>query len=525
MQNFDDQIITMYKHGIVYFKNIPERPEPIPISQNAQTASLPKDFPPGAFLRIGPNGADSTEGWMDGDGMVHCVAFPKTTTTSTTCTYSCTYVETRGRKLEAKSKTGNRFRGTLGSAPRGWPLLQSILTNAWNFQTLEAQKDTCNTALAISGNRILALMEQCPPSEIAINPNTGRVRKVPKDDHHHPPIAIPWSPMTGGNLSAHGRTYGQHRFHVSYSPNAPPYLRVDVFETNWKLIQSIPVHTQLPTMLHDCAVIEQYVIILDFPLTLRTSRFLQDRFPVEYEPEYGARIGLLHKQAQDDKNIQWFDVKPGVVLHIANAYEEQDSNNNQKVVVQVLRSEPNESKAYIEEYASSFLYQYELNLSTGSVQEYCLNPQEVVEFPVIREDQTGKPTEAIYCINVASIGGPLETHRQPKTGINIDGITKFNSQGTVVGRYTVPNSRWFVVSEPTVVAKTNGADGEYVLLIITNVPPGNWGDIRDEQLTSKFLILDGDQLDQGPVWSCTLPHHIPYGLHSLFAPWETMAEA
>jgi carotenoid cleavage dioxygenase len=329
--------------------------------------------------------------------------------------------------------------------------------------------------------------------------------------------------MTGGNLSAHGRTYGQHRFHVSYSPNAPPYLRVDVFEKNWKLIRSIQINTQLPTMLHDCAVTANYVVILDFPLTLRTSRFLQDRFPVEYEPVYGARIGLLHKQAHDDKNIAWFNVKPGVVLHIANAYEENDSNNRKKVVVQVLRSEPNESKAYIENYASSFLYQYELDLPSGSAEEFFLNPNEVVEFPAVREDHTGKPTEAIYCINVASIGGPLETHCQPKTGINIDGITKFDGKGTVVGRYTVPNSRWFVVSEPTVVAKTSGTNGEYVLLIITNVPPGNWRDIHDEQLKSKLLILDGDQLDQGPVWSCELPHHVPYGLHSLYVPWENIA--
>ena len=505
------------------FCGVRERPNPIPLGDADH--ALPLDFPPGALLRLGPNmeGDTSAEGFLDGDGMVTCVTFPPPSSPSSSSTASWTYVDTRGRQLERER--GKVFRGTLGAVPQSWPMLGSLATNMVTFGTLQCQKDTCNTALAVSGNRILALMEQCPPSELTIYKD-GRVATIQNNclvDNGITP-----APITGGALSAHGRTTNGERIHVSYSSSTPPYVRVDIFEEGWKLKRSIPIDVPCPTMLHDCAVTDEFVVIFDFPLTLRTSRMVRNEFPVQYEPSYGARIGLQPRAATKDESI-WFKVQPGVVLHAANAFERSTDGGTKEVVVHVLRSEPDPKKSYLEEYASSFLYEYVLDPTTGKViREECLNAEEVLEFPTINENKCGQPADYVYCNSVGSIGGPLEVYKMPRIGLLLNGITKLSlrdddatTKGSVLGKYTLPD-RFFGVSEPTVVPKTSDQGGEYIVLVATYIPEGehSWKDIPNERLFSRVIILDGDTMEE--VWSRDLPHHVNYGLHSEYVPWEML---
>jgi carotenoid cleavage dioxygenase-like enzyme len=524
------------------FVDVPERPNPIDlpvVETSGQEATLPRDFPPGCLLRLGPMGAPANEGFFDGDGMIHCITFPPSKSSSSSSlpgTFSSTYVDTKGRQLE-RANPGKKFLGTLGSPPRGLPLLQNILQNSINFQTLQGQKDTCNTALAQQNGRVLALMEQCPPSEICVYQD-GRVATLANNCRLD--NAIAYEHITGGSLSAHGRTCRRtgERIHVSYTSQQKPYCRVDVYTDGFQLKKSMGVNVACPTMIHDCCITEQYVVIFDFPLTLRTTRFLKDQFPVEYEPEYGARIGLLRRDAVDDSNIAWFECQPGVILHAVNAFEtttttsDEDGTGSNVVTVQVLRSEPSISRGFLEEYSSSFLYEYNLDMTTKSVTaEGCLNPNEIVEFPVIHEMHNGKASaEHVYCTQVKSIGGKISTHRLPEIGITLDGVVKMGLQhdnkGKVVGQFTLPDN-WYGVSEPTVVPKTGGgSEGEYVLLLSTFVPDGfdSWRDIPDSALKSRVLLLDGDRLDSGPVWQCDLPYHVPVGLHSAFLPWDCIKE-
>jgi carotenoid cleavage dioxygenase-like enzyme len=501
------------------FVNVPERPNPIRLAEGL--LGPPRNFPPGCLLRLGPNGAPADEGFMDGDGFVNCITFPPNGAAGT---FSSTYIDTTGRKLEMAKGKRFRFRGTLGALPRGLPLLKNVIQNAFTFGTLQGQKDTCNTALAEHGGRVLALMEQCPPSEIQVGKD-GSIRTIANNCRLEG--GVPDAPISGGTMSAHGRTCPRtgERSHVSYTSASAPYIRVDTFDDGWKFQKSVAVNVACPTMLHDCALSDKYIVIFDFPLTLRSSRFLKDQFPLKYESGYGARIGLLPRDATTDTTI-WFECEPGVVLHAVNAFETDDGN---KVTVQVLRSVPSTSKGYLEEFSPSFLYEYELDTQTMAVREGCLNPNEPVEFPIINTAFTGKPTESVYCTSLRSIGGPLATHRQPLTGITLDGVTKFGLQdsierrkGDILGKYSFP-PQWFGVSEPTVVPKMDGK-GEYVLLIATHVPEGaSWQDATvGDSLRSQIVLLDGDQLNSGPVWTRDLPHHVHYGLHSIFLDWDTM---
>jgi carotenoid cleavage dioxygenase-like enzyme len=433
------------------FLSVPERPTPIMCSPkddhvgdewmsllHGNNNQLPSDFPPGSLLRLGPNGGPPEDGFLDGDGMVHCITFPPHREDAIGGSripnhmYSSTYITTQGRKLE--KEWNQQFKGSLGSAPRGLPLVANLIRNIFTFRTLIGQKDTANTALAEHNGRVLALMEQSRPTEISID-KSGRMQTI--ESMTSLDGAIPFNdPLTGGSLSAHGRTCPDSgdRIHVSYTASAPPYVRVDTFGSDfpssssneeitranesrgWNLKHSVPVDLPngVPAMVHDSAITENFVIVLDFPLTIRPARMLADRFPVEYEPQNGARIGLVPRNNANQNSIdgtatpRWFDCQPGVVLHSINAYEMKDAK---KVVLHALRSEPRGDESFIQAYAATFLHEWILDLSTGIVSERCLNPSTLVDFPVMDNTKVGKVSDAVYCIAVSAICNGLKVRR------------------------------------------------------------------------------------------------------------------
>lgn len=543
------------------FVSVPERPQPTPCKVPNNIAlyygascrtQLPADFPPGCLMRIGPNGGSPEDGFLDGDGMIQCVTFPPQQDGSfehSTSMFSSTYVETQGRRREANKGETKKYRGSLGEAPRGLPLLKNLVWNMLTFNTLQGQKDTANTAIAEHGGRVLALMEQSPPTEITVD-KTGRVRTVESMTRLNG--AIPnQDPITGGSFSAHGRTCPDtgDRIHVSYSSSAAPYVRVDIFSeyddgqqngssaAGWNLKRSIPVNLPTPVMVHDCAITSNYIIVLDFPLTVRPGRMLFDRFPVEYEPENGARIGLVPRGKNVDREkreVAWFDCEPGVILHAVNAYETDDK----KVILHALRSEPaSEGGSYITHFTASFLHEWTLDLVSGETKERCLNPEEIIEFPVIDHRFVGsKDAAELYCAHASGVGGQLRAFKTPVEGLLFDGIVKFalkddtatgTRKGDVVGRFTLPEN-WYSVSEPTVVPKQKGPEklnGSYVLMIATHVMKETISQPIDDKeipFQSHVLVLDGDNIDAGPVCAIELPYPVTYGLHSSFLEWDKM---
>ena len=510
---------------------VPVEEHPDPKACSIHLGSIPDDLPAGAVLRIGPNGASKEEGWLDGDGLIQCVVIPEDKKSPPL--FSSTYVDTRGRSLEREAaKDGKRFRGTLGAAPKGLSMLQNLVQNGLNFQTMIVQKDTCNTAMARSGHRIMALMEQCPPSEIQVS-RDGRIRTI--ENMCRLDGAIKDAPVNGGSFGAHGRTDPEtgERIQVSYNSIARPFARADIFDENWKLKSSIGIDVQAPVMMHDCALTKRFLIALDFPLTVRPRRFLTDAFPVEYEPEHGARIGLVPRTTttapgtNGGTETQWFDVSAGVVLHAANAFEREDGT----VVVHGFKSLPKGASSYILDYTPAFFHQWILDPKTGKVlEDRCLNAEELLEFPIVEERFVGSDPGCIYGLQVTTIGGPIHSVKTPEAGVLLDGVVKLASGGSnagnVIGRYTL-DVGWHFTSEPIIVTKTSN-DGHYVLLYTTHVPEKGSSDesfeemARDGSLRSRVTILDGDDLAAGPVCSIDLPYHVCYGLHSMFVPWSAL---
>lgn len=160
---------------------------------------LPSDFPRGAVLKNGPNARyDSAGGWLDGDGMVHCVVLPPD---GSEPRYSRTYLRTCGFSKEEVAGEG-LFLGSL-VAPDGYRLLWALFKNA--VRAAQPQKDTANTAfLRLRGTgRVLALMEQCLPCEFTVAADATLTTTRASCDFDGIMLDRQRFPFSGGAISAH----------------------------------------------------------------------------------------------------------------------------------------------------------------------------------------------------------------------------------------------------------------------------------------------------------------------------------
>ena len=219
--------------------------------------ALPADLPRGAVLKNGPNPqpeyATEQGGWLDGDGMVHCVCLPPDGAGEPR--YSRSWVRTSG--FEKERAAGKRLFEPLSKSGL-LPLLWALVANG--IRALQPLKDTANTGLLPLGSdgRFLALMEQCLPSECQVRSDgsivtLGAGRSFEgrlKDFARHP--------FAGGALTAHLKTdpATQEKVGVTYPSNGEPGARVTTIAPDGSLASDVmvPLISDVQSMIHDCAI-------------------------------------------------------------------------------------------------------------------------------------------------------------------------------------------------------------------------------------------------------------------------------
>ena len=525
--------------------------ERAPAPARLLSGRLPADLQRGALLKNGPNAqpfGEASGGWLDGDGLVHCIVLPPDEE-SREPTFSRTFLRTQGfAKEEAAGKA--LFDGTL-VAPDGAKLLVALAKNA--LVAAQPQKDTANTAfLRLDNGRCFALMEQCLPTELSVA-RSGEVQTVrAMQDFEGRLLDRERFPFAGGALTAHFKVdpVTRESIGVTYCSNGPPGAKIEKFDESGNLCTPstfVPLNGPAQTMIHDCAITQArngpantgapcgggYVVILDFALTIRPVRMLRNDFPVEYEPSAGARIGLVPRQGSGAEAAAmgepiWAEVDPCVVLHTMNAYERADGT----VAITALRSEPRTPQSFIESYTTALLHEWVIDPTDGGrcVGERCLSDVPL-EFPTIDPRLVGSECKFGFCITPRTIGGP-NRYGPPFEGILIDGVAKVDLQsGGLAAQWTAPEG-WWVVSEATFVPKLGSAAGlgdEGYLLVFTSqareVAEGTAEAEDGDGRASRLYVLDGAALGdeaRAEVAVLELPAAVPYGLHSVYVPYEEL---
>ncbi|MGV3731756.1 MAG: carotenoid oxygenase family protein [Sphingopyxis sp.] len=244
--------------------------------------------------------------------------------------------------------------------------------------------------------------------------------------------------------------------------------------------------------IHDCAITENYVLVLDLPVTFSMKMLLAGYpFPYAWNENHRARVGLLPRKGRGDE-VVWVPVDPCYVFHPANAFETADG----KVIVDVVAHEtmfatskrgPDSEKSRMERWT--------IDPSARTTTRTVIHDH-AQEFPRYDERLTTRPYRYIYSValpNQATTEMEIADTRLFRHDLE-SGSTAIHDFGP--GRH--PGEFVFV---PRSAAGAED-DGWLIGLVV---------DMNDE--TTDLVILNADDFTGSPQAVVHLPHRVPPGFH------------
>jgi carotenoid cleavage dioxygenase len=422
---------------------------PVPDEIDAYDLEVTGTLPPeldGRYLRNGPNprlGSDPGH-WFGGAGMLHGVRL-------------------RGGRAEWYR---NRWIDT--RVEGGEPVIGP--------DGRDLRRTVANTHLIEHGGSLLALCEAGLPYEVTGDLETkgaydfgGRLRTAmtahPKTD-----------PVTG-ELFFYGISMAQ------------PYLTFHVADAAGRLTRSIPVDVPAPTMMHDFAITEHYVIWLDLPVVFDRER-LGRSMPFTWQDSYGARLGVMPRTGGA---VRWIDIDPCYVFHVGNAREDGSG----RLVLDAIRYTPAEfgrfwqprtDREHDTEHGSGagVLHRWTIDPRRGTIAEHQLDDRSV-EFPSLNDGHVGRANRYLYAVSDAGNGGLIKYDTE--------------QQSTQTRLFDSPVHVGEAVFVPA--ANATAEDAGWLINIITPRHDG----------ASSLVVLNATDVARGPVATVGLPRRVPAGFH------------
>ena len=396
---------------------------------------------------------------FDGDGMIHKVQLE-----GGRASYQNRFVESKGLMIERRE--GAALFGGL-SEFRMPP--EELLVEAGMM------KNTANTNIVRHANRLLALMEAGKPIEMSKELATlgewdfagsliGPMTAHPKED-----------PETGELLF------------FGYSP-FPPYLRFHQADASGELIKSVAIDLPSPVIMHDFAVSRRHVVFFDLPAVFDLDAMLAGGPAIEWDPDNGARIGIMDRQALE-LGVRWIEVEPFYVFHFLNAYDDGDT-----VVVEGCRSDRlnvSFGDDSVGDTVRPSLHRWRINPTSGTVSEETLDDR-AADFPRINDSFAGLEHRYGY------LG---HTRSWVENEVVFDGVTRHDlHEGTsvthVYGEHSVCGEAVFAPDPDR-----SEEDAGWLLNFVSD----------QNSTQSDLVILDAQEMSE--VARVHLPRRVPFGFH------------
>ena len=400
----------------------------------------------GRYLRNGANPiTGESEHWFLGDGMVHGVRL-------------------RGGKAEWYR---NRYVRT--------PFYDDPTKPVIDLENLDfsSANSKANTHVVGHGGRILCLEEGHVPYELdgdldTVGPLTFD-GKLDDSFTAHPKIC-----PTTGEMIAFG--YGV----------MPPYLTYLRVSGDGELVQQEVIDIPAPVMMHDFNVTQNHVVFMDLPVVFDLDMALQGTMPFSFEPDNGARLGVLPREGSADQ-IRWHEIDPCYVFHPVNAYED-----DALIHLDVARYPSMWAKdASFTESAS--LWRWTIDTAAGSVSETQLDDRGI-EFGRVADANVAHPYRYGYAV---SGDGDIQ-----------DGLS-----GTIV-KYDMHNDSCAAFD----IGGAARQPGEFVFVARegATAEDDGWvmGYVYDKaEDRSDLMILDAQDPGGPPTAVVKLPRRVPFGFH------------
>jgi carotenoid cleavage dioxygenase len=419
----------------------------------AVTGTLPLELN-GLYARIGPNPMDvvnpGNHHWFLGAGMVHGVRLRD------------------GKALWYR----NRWIGT--------DTVQQRLGRPIAPGPRRGTVDTVNTNIIGHAGRLWALVEGAAlPVELDSELNTLRHglfdAPATRSFTAHPRL----DPATG---ELHAVCYDfTNRNRVDYV----------VIGADGSLLREVGIPVRHGPMIHDGAVTQSQVVILDLPVTFSMAALLRGRaLPYTWNERHPARVGLLPRTATSpgsDAAIRWFEIEPCYAFHIANAYDRDDGSTVVDVIAYPRMFDT--SRQGPEGFNSSF-ERWTLDHAGTQVQRSVISRFRQ-EFPRCDDRRTGQAYRYAYSIGTAlDLPGPQPLYRHD---LQTGAVIRHD-----YGPHHMPAEAVFVPRHPGAAED----DGWLIAFVY---------DLRDD--SSALVVLNAGDLGGEPAATVHLPARVPLGFH------------
>ncbi len=301
-----------------------------------------------------------------------------------------------------------------------------------------------------------------------------------------------------GSFTAHPRrdpTTGELHA-ICYEATDPNRVRYNVVDTAGRVRRTVVIPVSHGPLIHDCAITDRFVLVLDLPLTLSLRTVISGQgFPYRWNSDHPARIGLLPRDG-DAADIIWIPLDPCFVFHTANAYDLPDG----RVVLDVIAYDrmfadendgPDANPRGLERWTIDPI------VKTADRRMIDASPQEL---PRIDERRTGKPYRYVYAMGLPDGIGETLVGEAPLFKHDIETGTR---KAHAFGPGRIAGEFMFVPRGPYAAED----DGWLIGLVI------------DASQTSTALeILDAQAIEQPSVASIHLSHRVPPGIHGIWLP-------
>lgn len=278
---------------------------------------------------------------------------------------------------------------------------------------------------------------------------------------------------------------------LCYEATDPKRIRYNIVDIDGQVRRSVTIPVSHGPLIHDCAITQSYVVVMDLPLTLSMRTVLAGHgFPYRWNEKHPARIGLLPRDGEAE-DIRWFPLDPCFVFHTANAHDLPDGSVALDVVAYD-RMFAGDNLAPDEQPRG--LERWTIDPLTGSVDQRAidLSPQEL---PTIDERRTGRPYRHIYALGLPELMTETLVGEAPLIKHDLEDDTRRLHEfgpGRIAGEFV------FVPRSPDA-----GEDDGWLIGLV--IDAGGH--------TTALEILDARNFEAPPVASVFIPHRVPPGVH------------
>ena len=425
---------------------------------------IPADLA-GAFYRNGPNpqfdpGEDHH--WFGGDGMIHGFYVE-----GGKVHYRNRYVRTP--KWLAENAAGKRLFGLFGNPMTTDP------------SVLGTDSGLANTNIVWHAGKLLALEEGHKPFEL--DPVTLESRGY-VDDYRGNVTAHPKLDPQTGEMVWFGYSSGEMPLNATVS--------YGVTDAEGKILRRDDFEAPYCSMVHDFLVTRNHVLFPILPLTGSLPRAMTGGPAFAWEPEKGAFVGVMKRDASVD-SLRWFQIEACYVFHPMNAWEDGDKIHADVMEYETAPLFPNANGSMNRnEGARLARWTFDLADNTNTVKRERLDDL-AGEFPRFDERRAGHTYRHGWFAATSDRVGDQ----------NFSGIAHVDLASGKRATFTLPQGD--ATGEPIFVPrKANADEGDGWL--VTAV-------YRGDEDRSDFLVFDAQDVAAGPIATAKLPRRVPFGFH------------